>query len=112
MSQLYRAHLKNFRMSARKARLVADLVRGKLVQDALDILRFKNKKAAPVIAKMVRSAIANAKNTSTVDVDNLMIAQIFVDVGPTMKRFMPRAQGRAASIKKRSSHITLTIAEV
>lgn len=112
MSGNYKAHLKGLRISARKARLVVDLIRGKHVQDALDILKFTNKKMAPVLLKMVNSAVANAKNRATIDVDNLVVSEIFVDEGPTLKRFMPRAQGRAAAIKKRSSRVTLTVTEM
>jgi large subunit ribosomal protein L22 len=112
MSEMYRSHLSGYRMSPRKVRLVVDLIRGKHVQEALDILRFTNKKMAPVLMKMVYSAVANAQQVATVDVDSLFIGEVFVDQGTTLKRFMPRAQGRAASIKKRSSHITLTLVEL
>lgn len=112
MSREYKAYLKGIRISPRKARLVANLVRGKLVQDALDTLKFTNKKAAPVVAKMIQSAIANAKSQATVDVDNLQLSEIQVGEGPTLKRFLPRAQGRATPIRKRSSHITVKLQEL
>ena len=111
-SDAYKAYLKGIRISARKVRLVVDLVRGKHVQDALDTLKFTNKRAAPIVHKMITSAMANARNTSRVDVDNLFVSEVFVDEGPTMYRFMPRAQGRAAPIRKRSSHITLKLREL
>jgi len=112
MSEAYRAYLKGIRVAPRKARLVVDLVRGKHVQDALDILKFTNKKAAPVVAKMISSAVANAQANATVDVDHLIVSKVFVDEGPTMKRFLPRAQGRATPIRKRTSHITVELAEL
>lgn len=112
MSEAYRSYLKGIRVAPRKARLVVDLVRGKHVQEALDILKFTNKKAAPVVAKMISSAIANAQNGATVDVDHLIVSKVFVDEGPTMKRFLPRAQGRATPIRKRTSHITVELQEL
>ena len=111
MSEGYRSYLKGVRVAPRKARLVVDLVRGKYVQEALDILKFTNKKAAPVVAKMIGSAVANAQSTATVDVDQLIVSRVFVDEGPTMKRFLPRAQGRATPIRKRTSHITVELLE-
>jgi len=108
----YKAHLRGVRIAPRKARLVATLVRGRLVQDALDILRFTNKKAAPMVSGLIKSAIANAKDVGNVDVDNLIVGEIFVNEGTTMKRFMPRAQGRAFTIRKRSSHISLSLIEI
>jgi large subunit ribosomal protein L22 len=112
MSHNFKAYLKAARITQRKARLVADMVRGKHVQDALDSLRFTNKKAAPLVSKLIASALANAKNVATVDVDNLVVLDAFVDEGPTMKRFLPRAQGRATPIRKRTSHITVKLAEL
>jgi len=110
--EAYRSYLKGVRIAPRKARLVVDLVRGKHVQEALDILKFTNKRAAPVVSKMISAAIANATSTATVDVDNLVIAEAFVDEGPTLKRFLPRAQGRATPIRKRTSHITVKLSEL
>ena len=112
MADKFVAHLSRFRMSARKARLVADLVRGKKVSDALDILSLTKKKAAPVLKKQIQSAIANAQQRATVDVDRLIVSEIYVNEGPTMRRFIPRAQGRAAPIRKRSSHITVMLKEL
>lgn len=112
MAQAYRAYLKGVRVAPRKARLVVDLIRGKHVQEALDILKFTNKRAAPMLAKMISSAIANATSAATVDVDTLIVAEAFVDEGPTLKRFLPRAQGRATPIRKRTSHITVKLREL
>lgn len=108
----YRAKLRSCKISARKARLVVDLVRGKAVQDALDNLRFLNKRAAPVVFKLIQSAVANAKTRAMVDVDSLVVSKAFVDEGPTARRFLPRAQGRATPIRKRSSHITIEVKEI
>ena len=112
MEQQYKAILKNTRISARKARLVVDMVRGKPVSVALDTLKLTNKKAAPLVSKLIQSAMANATNNATVDVDRLVVSEVFVDEGATLKRFLPRAQGRATPIRKRSSHITVKLAEL
>ena len=108
----YKCFLKSISISPRKARLVADLVRGKNVQEALDCLKYTNKRAAPVISKMIVSAMANATNQATVDVDSFVVSTICVDEGPTQKRFLPRAQGRATVIRKRSSHIAVELSEL
>lgn len=105
----FKRRLKAVRISPRKARLVVDLVRGKGVQEALDILKFTNKKAAPIVAKLISSAIADAQGKATVDLDGMIVGKAYVDEGPTMKRFLPRAQGRATPIRKRSSHITVEL---
>lgn len=99
------------RISPQKARLVADLIRGKSVDQALEILTFSNKKAAELVKKVLESAIANAEHNEGADIDDLNVAKIFVDEGPTMKRIMPRAKGRADRILKRSSHITVVVAD-
>ena len=99
------------RISPRKARLVVDLVRGKKVEDALNILNFTQKRAAKTVHKLVKSALANVEARGDVDVDGLYIKRIFVDQGPTLKRFMPRAMGRATPILKRTSHITVVLDE-
>lgn len=112
MADKYRAILKNTRISARKARLVADLVRGKPATTAVDLLRLTNRKAAPLISKLIRSAMANAANNATVDEEQLVVSEIFVDEGSTLKRFLPRAQGRATPLRKRSSHITVKLSEL
>ena len=105
------AKLKGARISAQKARLVADQVRGKGVEDALDLLTYSNKKAAHIIKKVLDSAIANAENNEGADVDELKISSIFVDEGMTMKRLRARAKGRADRIFKRSCHITVKVAD-
>ena len=99
------------RISPQKARLVADQIRGKSVDQALEILTFSNKKAAVLVKKVLESAIANAEHNEGADIDDLNVAKIFVDEGPTMKRIMPRAKGRADRILKRSSHITVVVAD-
>lgn len=99
------------RMAPRKVRFVLDTVRGKYAADALDILKFTPNHAAAEISKVLKSAMANAGNNHGLDLTNLKIARCFVDVGPTMKRVQPRAQGRAYRILKRTSHITIVVAE-
>lgn len=99
------------RISPQKARLVADQVRGKSIAQALEILMFSDKKAAVLIKKVLDSAIANAEHNEGADIDDLNVAKIFVDEGPVMKRIMPRAKGRADRILKRSSHITVVVAD-
>jgi len=106
-----RAKLRFARMGPRKARLVADLIRGKKSEEALNILIFTKKAAAKIIIKLLKSAIANATQKKTVDIDRLYIKKITVDQGPTMKRFQPRALGRATMIRKRTSHITIVLDE-
>ncbi len=105
------AKLRGARISAQKARLVADQVRGKGVEDAIDLLAYSNKKAAHIIRKILDSAIANAENNEGADVDELKISSIYVDEGMTMKRLRPRAKGRADRILKRSCHITVKVAD-
>lgn len=105
------ATLKHARISAQKARLVADLIRGQRVEQALNTLSFSTKKGAGLVKKVLESAIANAEHNAGADVDELKVASIQVNEGPTMKRIMPRAKGRANRIMKRTSHITLTVAE-
>ncbi|MEI8357021.1 MAG: 50S ribosomal protein L22 [Deltaproteobacteria bacterium] len=99
------------RIAPRKARLVADLIRGRAVGDALNMLDFTPKKAARILAKTLRSAVANAENAGNVDVDELFVRGAWVDEGPTQKRSLPRAQGRATRIFKRSSHLTVVVGE-
>jgi large subunit ribosomal protein L22 len=106
------AKLSGARLSAQKARLVADQIRGKHVEEALDILAFSNKKGADVVKKVLESAIANAEHNEGADVDELKVSTIFVDEGMTMKRIRPRAKGRADRILKRSCHITVKVAEI
>jgi len=111
-----RARLNNYRVSARKARLVVDQVRGLGVEQALINLDLSSRRVARPIAKLVRSAVANAeekneREKSGIDVDNLVIARIHVDEGPGMWRIRPRAQGRATWIQRRTSNITVVLAE-
>ena len=106
-----KAIARQIRISPQKARLVADLIRGKDVETALNTLRFMPKKAARILTKVVESAVANASQTEAIDVDTLYIKKIFIDGGPMLKRIMPRAQGRATRILKRSSHITVVLDE-
>jgi large subunit ribosomal protein L22 len=106
-----RAVSKYLRVSAQKTRLVADMVRGKNVSDALILLRFTPKKSGRLIAKTLRSAIANAESAHTLEADKLFIKTIMIDQGPRLKRFRPRAMGRATRIIKPSSHITIILAE-
>ena len=111
MSDNYRAVLRDVRISPRKARLVADLVRGRNVSDAIDLLKVLNKRSAPLFGKLIRSAMANATSKSTVNIDRLIVSEVFVDEGATLKRFLPRAQGRATPLRKRSSQITVKLKE-
>ncbi len=103
---------KGARISAQKARLVADMIRGKKVEDALDILTFSNKKAADLVKKVLQSAIANAEHNDGMDIDDLKVSGAYVNEGETLKRIRPRAKGRADRILKRSCHITIKVAEV
>lgn len=105
------ARLKGAGLSAQKARLVADQIRGKAVEEALDILAFSTKKGAAVIKKVLESAIANAEHNEGADVDELKVSTIFVDEGITLKRIKPRAKGRADRIFKRTCHITVKVAD-
>jgi len=105
------AKLRGARLSAQKARLVADQVRGKPVAEALDLLTFSPKKAAKLVKKMLQSAIANAEENNGMDIDELRVSTICVDEGMTLKRIKPRAKGRADRILKRTCHITVKVAE-
>jgi large subunit ribosomal protein L22 len=106
-----RARLKFVRVAPRKAQLVADLIRGKGSEEALNILNFTRKAAAKILVKLLKSALANATQKKTVDIDRLYVKKVTIDQGPTMKRFQPRALGRATMIRKRTSHITLVLDE-
>ena len=106
------AQLKGARLSAHKARLVADQIRGKQVEDALNTLTFSTKKAAQIVKKVLESAIANAEHNDGADVDELRVTTIFVDEGMTLKRIRPRAKGRADRIFKRTCHITVKVGQV
>ncbi len=106
-----KAVLRGTRISPQKARLVADLVRGKDAGEAINNLRFMPKKAARIIRKLLESAVANASQNEAIDIDTLFVKKIFVDGGATLKRMRPRAMGRASRILKRSSHITVVLDE-
>ena len=105
------AKLKHARISAQKARLVADQIRGQHVEQALDTLSFSTKKGAGIVKKILESAIANAENNEGADIDELRVDSIQVNEGATMKRIRARAKGRASRILKRTSHISVTVAE-
>ena len=106
------AKLKYLRIAPRKVRLVADLIRGKRIEEAQNILNFKVKKAALPLLKLLRSAAANAKNNFQLDESNLYIAKILVDEGPKYKRWRARARGRAEEIQKKTSHVTVVLDEI
>ncbi|TDF91456.1 50S ribosomal protein L22 [Paenibacillus piri] len=99
------------RIAPRKVQLVIDLIRGKQVGEAIAILRHTPKAASPIVEKVLNSAIANAEHNYSLDPNSLVISQAYVNQGPTMKRFRPRAMGRASRINKRTSHITLVVSE-
>jgi large subunit ribosomal protein L22 len=104
-----KAVAKNIRISARKMRLVVDAIRGQRVESALSVLRNLPQRSAPVVEKVLQSAMANAEQKEMGDVESLMIRKVTVDEGPTMKRFIPRAMGRATPIHKRTSSITIVV---
>ena len=106
-----KATLKSARLSPQKTRLVIDMIRGKAVQDALNILKFSPKRSAAIVSKLVSSAVANAEQQGVDDVDSLYVKTISVDQGPVLRRFMPRAQGRATKIRKPTAHITVVLDE-
>lgn len=106
-----RAIARFVRIAPRKAQQVVDVVRGKQVDEALAILKFTPKAAAPIIYKLIQSAAANAENNHNMDRERLYISEIYANQGPTMKRFSPRAQGRATIIRKRTSHIGVVLKE-
>jgi large subunit ribosomal protein L22 len=105
------AKLSTARLSAQKARLVADQIRGKGVEEALELLTYSPKKGAAIIKKLLNSAIANAEHNEGVDIDELKVSTIYVDEAMTIKRIQPRAKGRADRILKRSCHITVKVAD-
>jgi len=106
-----KAVAKYIRISPQKARLVADVVRGQDVESAITTLRFMPRKAARILRKVVESAVANAEQMETIDVDTLYVKEIQINGGPMLKRFRPRAMGRATRILKRTSHITVVVDE-
>jgi large subunit ribosomal protein L22 len=107
-----KAVAKYIRVSPRKTRIVAENIKGKGVEDALNILRFTPKKAAKILSKVLYSAISNAEQMPGVDVDSLIVDTVMVNEGPTWKRIQPRAMGRAYRIRKRTSHITIVVKEM
>ncbi len=106
-----RAVARFVRISPRKVRLVMDEVRGKKVEDALNMLTFAPQKGARLLRKLIRSAVSNAQHNTNLDPDSLVIKRVFADEGPALKRFIPRAQGRATQIRKRTSHLTVILDE-
>lgn len=110
--QQAKAKLSYLRVAPRKVRLVSDLIRGKNVNEALTILRFSPKKrVAHSLSTLLESAVSNAERDGKIDVDNLFIKELLVDQGPTLKRYMPRAQGRAFPIQKKTSHVQVVLEE-
>jgi len=107
-----RAAAKYVRISPRKIRLIMDQIRGKKVEEALNLLSFAPQKGAFILRKLISSALANAENNASVDVDTLYIKRMYADEGPTLKRFRPRAMGRATRIRKRTSHLTVILDEM
>jgi large subunit ribosomal protein L22 len=105
------AKLHYLRVMPRKVRAVADVIRGRRVEEALAILDFTNRAAAAPLARMLRAAVANAASSEKIDVDTLVVKEIHIDQGPMLKRFMPRAQGRATMIQKKTSHVSLLLEE-
>lgn len=105
------AHARHIRISPRKVKLVLDLIRGKQVGEAIAILRHTPKSASPILEKLLNSAIANAEHNNSLDPNKLVISEAYANQGPTMKRFRPRAMGRASRINKRTSHITIVVSE-
>ena len=107
-----KAILKYARISSRKVKIVADLIRGKNVQEALSILKFAPKASSEILEKLLNSAIANAENNHFMSRDNLYVAEIYANQGPTLKRIRPAAKGSAVRIRKRTSHITIVLREM
>lgn len=106
-----RANLQFARISSSKVRIVINLIKGKDVKEAMAILKFTPKSASPILSKLLKSAIANAENNNGLNAENLFVSEAYANEGPTLKRIMPRAQGRAYRIAKRTSHITLIVKE-
>lgn len=103
------AHSKNIRVSAQKCRLVADLIRGLDVARALNVLEFTQKKSADILKKTLESAIANAEHNEGADIDSLIVKEVYIDKGPSLKRFMARAKGRGNKIEKQTCHINIVV---
>ncbi|WP_102029413.1 50S ribosomal protein L22 [Salirhabdus sp. Marseille-P4669] len=106
-----KAVARTVRIAPRKARLVVDLIRGKEVGEAFAILNHTHRAASPIVEKVLKSAVANAEHNYEMDIDNLVVSEAYVNEGVTLKRFRPRAQGRASKINKRTSHITVVVSE-
>ena len=106
-----RAQAKYIRQAPNKVRIVLDVVRGLPVNEAEQVLRHLNRRAAEPVAKVLKSAVANAEHNHSLDADALFVAEAFADEGPTLKRFRPRARGRATRVRKRTSHITIVVAD-
>jgi len=106
-----KAHARYIRISSRKVQIVIDLIRGKKVNDALAILMYTPKSAAPIVEKLLNSAIANAENNMMLNRDSLYVAEVYANAGPTLKRYWARSHGRADTILKRTSHITIILDE-
>ena len=109
--QQSKAVARTVRIAPRKVRLVLDLIRGKQVGEAVAILNHTPKAASPVIEKVLKSAVANAEHNYEMDINSLVVTEAYANEGPTLKRFRPRAQGRASAINKRTSHITIILSE-
>ncbi|WP_071458954.1 50S ribosomal protein L22 [Bacillus massilinigeriensis] len=106
-----KAVARTVRIAPRKARLVLDLIRGKQVGEAVAILKLTPKAVSPIVEKVLKSALANAEHNYEMDINNLVVSQAYANEGPTLKRFRPRAMGRASAINKRTSHITIVLSE-
>ncbi|KJY62845.1 50S ribosomal protein L22 [Bombilactobacillus mellifer] len=106
-----KAVAKTVRIAPRKARLVVELIKGKTVAEALAILQFTPRAGSPIVAKVLKSAIANAEHNYDLDAQNLVVSEAYVNEGPTLKRFRPRAKGSASPINKRTSHITVVVSQ-
>jgi large subunit ribosomal protein L22 len=107
-----KARARMIRISPRKVRLVGDVIKTKNINDAMGMLLYMPQKASGILKKLLDSAVANARQKKYIDVDNLYVKNVLVDGGPVMKRFLPRAMGRATKIRKRTSHITLILDEL
>lgn len=107
-----KAVAKTVRIAPRKARLVVELIKGKTVAEALAILQFTPRAGSPIVAKVLKSAIANAEHNYDLDAQNLVVSEAYVNEGPTLKRFRPRAKGSASPIDKRTSHITVVVSQI
>ena len=106
-----RATLKYARISSRKIKIVADLIKGKNAIEAMNLLKFTPKAGSSILAKLLKSAMSNAENNNNLSTDKLVVSEVYANQGPTMKRLMPKAQGRGARIRKRTSHVTVVLRE-